>query len=123
MSSAGATSQPKIVNVVVSGTPDPKAVSGITAPGTIQTVINFVAARQTNLHQLIGVCRMDVTFIATVDGQPVGSVKTGPSESNSIFPWVPPYPVASGSTVTVTVYGNSYKPAADFFAQLGTAFI
>ena len=118
----GAFSQPRILSVSVPGTPVLFSASGVTTPGSVQTVITSAATGAgRNLHQVIFVCRMDATLTVKVDGTLAGVLKSSVAEQNTIYPWVVPFDSPAGSTVSVEVLANSYSPAADFFVQLQCA--
>jgi hypothetical protein len=90
-----------------------------TTPGVEQTLISFTvgAGLSRNLNRARVVCRHRVKYNIEVNGQVVGSGRTGAGNLTDDFIWLPGFPVAQSILVELKAT-QSGGPATDIEAYL-----
>lgn len=92
----------------------------VTTPGTQQDLItdSVPSGKVRKLTQAMVVCRHPGTYLITADGDIIGSGRTGPASSRSMFTWNPRKSVPTGTELKVVFTGLAGTPAADIEAYL-----
>lgn len=110
-------SQPIPVTVTsgTTGTPFFTQVQTETTPGSQQTLLSFVvsAPTQSNLTQLVVICRQESEFFIQDNNTMIGSGRTGAASPNASFTWNPNRAVPTGDTITVLFEARAGSPISD----------
>lgn len=107
------------------GTSSPFAYQGVTTPGLVQTLFSIVNDANANrdLYQLIVSCEFSGVVIVTVNGEFIGSGRTGPGEKQALISWNPPYPSLANETILVTFEQRPASPIVAVEAYFSTAIL
>jgi hypothetical protein len=107
-----AISGPKASNTHI-GTAVHFQASGITTPGLEQVLISQVipASITRYLSQVIVVCRIEGMFKIMLDGQMIGSGRTGAVQPNVSFGFAPSEELFGGSNLEVLFEARANSPA------------
>lgn len=92
----------------------------VTTPGIEQSIFSFSvpAATTRNLVSLRVSCRLPTTFNLEAGGATIATGRTGPSEPNAQFNWLPPRGVSAGTTIELKLLARSGLPSTDVEAYL-----
>jgi hypothetical protein len=118
-----ALSVPKKFYFEVPGTPDLKKIGTLTTPGVQQKLIEFTVPTGINkvLFRAIVVCRMESKFSVLMDGELIGSGRTGAACPSADFDWLPGLPVNPGQKIELLFTARPHSPVVDVEAYLQTS--
>lgn len=112
---ANKTTEPVPVVFSDMGTPLFISNADVTDPGVEKSLITYtVPLNEKLLLQQISVsCRIESVFKITINGQIIGTLRTGAARPNDRFSYTPSYWVLSNEIVEVTVKARGLSPISD----------
>lgn len=91
-----------------------------TNPGIEKTILSYTvpALNTVLISNIIVTCRIESVFKLKVNGDVVGTVRTGAARPNDRFPFDPSFPALQNQNIEITVKARDNSPISDCEAYL-----